>query len=109
MKVTLIMALLLLQSGFKLEQKKHQRVKDAYLEKEETVKSYFHKKKMSFDKFNLFIRAFKKEMKLEVWIRENNKTDYMLLHTYDICSTSGILGPKRKEGDYQVPEGVYSI
>ncbi|HEY3402683.1 MAG TPA: L,D-transpeptidase family protein [Ohtaekwangia sp.] len=101
--------MLLLQPGFKQEQKKYQRVKDAYLEKEETVKGYFLEKKLGYDKFNLFIRAFKKEMKLEVWIKENNKTEYALLHTYDICSSSGISGPKRKEGDYQVPEGVYSI
>jgi len=109
MKFICIMILLLLQSGFKQEQQKHQRVKDAYLEKEETVKGYFREKKLSYEKFNLFIRAFKKEMKLEVWIKENNKTEYVLLHTYDICSTSGVLGPKRKEGDYQIPEGVYSI
>jgi len=103
------MALLLFQSGFKQEQKKHQRVKDAYLEKEETVKAYFREKNFSYEKFNLFIRAFKKEMKLEVWIREKNQSEYALLHTYDICSSSGIPGPKRKEGDYQVPEGVYTI
>src|SRR5690242_18352083 len=107
MKYVLIMSLLLFTSDFKKEQQKHQRVKDAYRDKEEVVKGYFREKKLSYEKFSLFIRAFKKEMKLEVWIKENGKTTYALLHTYDICSSSGILGPKRKEGDYQVPEGVY--
>lgn len=109
MKYIWIMSLLLFTSDFKQEQQKHQRVKDAYCEKEEIVKGYFLEKKLSYGKFNLFIRAFKKEMKLEVWIKENTQAPYTLLHTYDICSASGILGPKRKEGDYQVPEGVYEI
>ncbi|WP_368737359.1 murein L,D-transpeptidase family protein, partial [Acinetobacter pittii] len=26
-----------------------------------------------------------------------------------VCALSGVLGPKRKEGDYQVPEGFYYI
>jgi murein L,D-transpeptidase YafK len=33
----------------------------------------------------------------------------MLYKTYDICKLSGKLGPKRKEGDFQVPEGYYEI
>lgn len=109
MKYICIMSLFLFTSDFKQAQQKHQRVKDAYREKEETVKGYFLEKKFSYEKFNLFIRAFKKEMKLEVWIKEHYKTQYALLHTFDICSTSGVLGPKRREGDYQIPEGVYEI
>lgn len=48
-------------------------------------------------------------MKLEAWVKEAGKRQYTLLHVYDICATSGELGPKRKEGDLQVPEGVYHI
>jgi hypothetical protein len=29
--------------------------------------------------------------------------------TYGICAASGVLGPKRYEGDYQVPEGYYVL
>lgn len=29
--------------------------------------------------------------------------------TYPFCASSGILGPKRKEGDRQIPEGIYYI
>ena len=32
-----------------------------------------------------------------------------MFKTYDICTTSGELGPKRKEGDMQMPEGFYYI
>jgi len=97
------------QSSFKEAQLKHSRVKTAYDEKESVVKQYFTEKKLSYQKFQLFIRAFKKEQTLEVWIRETGKEEFELLHTYDFCTTSGTLGPKRKEGDLQIPEGVYHI
>ena len=34
---------------------------------------------------------------------------YSLIKTYEVCRTSGRLGPKRKEGDLQTPEGFYHI
>jgi murein L,D-transpeptidase YafK len=97
------------QSSFKETQLKHGRVKTAYEEKETVVEEYFTLKKLSYQKFQLFIRAFKKEQTLEVWIKENGKQQFTLLHTYDFCTTSGTLGPKRKEGDLQIPEGIYHI
>lgn len=108
--VILIISLFMLQqTSFKETQKKHNRVKTAYQEKESIVKKYFSDQKIKFDKFELFLRAFKKEEALEVWVKESGKTQFQLLHTYDFCSSSGILGPKRKEGDYQIPEGIYHI
>lgn len=97
------------QSSFKETQLKQSRVKTAYEEKEVVVKNFFSDKKLSFTKFELFLRAFKKEEKLEVWVKEKDKTEFVLLHTYDFCTSSGTLGPKRKEGDMQIPEGVYHI
>lgn len=100
---------MLQQASFKETQRKHSRVKTAYEEKEATVKKYFADKKLPMDKFQLFLRAFKKEETLEVWIKEKGKEQFVLLHVYDFCSSSGTLGPKRKEGDLQIPEGVYQI
>lgn len=97
------------QTSFKETQLKHSRVKTAYDEKETVVKQYFSEKKLSFEKFQLFLRGFKKEQVLEVWIKEKGKEEFVLLHTYDFCTTSGTLGPKRKEGDLQIPEGIYHI
>ena len=42
-------------------------------------------------------------------MKERNQEEFVLLCTYDFCTTSGVLGPKRKEGDLQIPEGVYHI
>lgn len=108
-KLLILFVFMLLQNSFKETQLKNVRVKTAYTEKEALVKGYFAAKKLEYENFSLFIRAFKKEQKLEVWIREAGKDTYTLLHTYDFCAVSGTLGPKRKEGDYQIPEGIYSI
>lgn len=108
--VLVIMAgLMLQQASFKETQCTHSRVKTAYREKEAVVKKYFADKNLAMGKFQLFLRAFKKEEILEVWIKEKDKTQFTLLHTYDFCSSSGTLGPKRREGDGQIPEGIYYI
>ena len=107
--VFVVMVLMTPQDSFKETQLKQSRVKTAYEEKEEVVKKFFTDKNLSFSKFQLFLRAFKKEQKLEVWVKENGEPEFTLLHTYDFCTSSGTLGPKRKEGDMQIPEGVYYI
>lgn len=38
-----------------------------------------------------------------------NKDLFRLIKDYQICSLSGELGPKRQQGDLQVPEGFYWI
>jgi len=100
---------MLTQTTFKQTQLKHARVKTAYDEKEDVVKGYFIQKKVIYKGFHLFIRAFKKEKTLEAWIKEEGKESYALLHAYDFCASSGTLGPKRQEGDLQIPEGIYII
>ena len=55
----------------------------------------------------VFLRAFKKEAELEVWLRHEER--FELLKTYAICAASGELGPKQRVGDEQVPEGFYSV
>ena len=55
----------------------------------------------------IFIRIFKAESELEMWIQKD-KT-FELFKTYPICKYSGELGPKQKEGDQQSPEGFYFV
>lgn len=56
----------------------------------------------------MVIRVFKQEEVLEVWKRTKSG-QYALFKQYAICAYSGDLGPKIKEGDYQSPEGFYTI
>ena len=55
----------------------------------------------------IFIRIFKESNELELWIKGEKK--YTLFKTYEICSYSGELGPKQREGDKQSPEGFYFV
>lgn len=56
-----------------------------------------------------FIRIFKAESELELWSRAPGEATYTLTKTYPICSWSGRLGPKLREGDRQSPEGFYFV
>jgi murein L,D-transpeptidase YafK len=55
----------------------------------------------------VFIRIFKEENELELWMKADDNTRYTLIKTYPICNWSGGLGPKFYEGDRQSPEGFY--
>lgn len=55
----------------------------------------------------IFIRIFKQESVLELWIKKGLR--YTLFKTYTICDYSGDIGPKLKEGDKQSPEGFYRV
>ncbi len=57
---------------------------------------------------NLYVRAFKRDRALEVWGKKTDGT-FALICTYPVLAASGTLGPKRKEGDRQVPEGFYHL
>ena len=96
-------------SPFRKEQMKFERVQKAYAAKEIFIKKLLTSKGIhSFD-YDLFLRIFKKEEILEVWVKAKTAHQYQLLITYPFCKNSGTLGPKRKEGDRQIPEGFYRI
>ncbi len=57
----------------------------------------------------MLIRAFKSEMKLELWVKSSYRDEYELFKSYNICQKSGVLGPKLQEGDKQTPEGFYDV
>ncbi|MCB5174329.1 L,D-transpeptidase family protein [Microvirga lenta] len=54
-----------------------------------------------------FIRIFKEEKELEVWLLRDRA--FALFASYPICAWSGTLGPKLAEGDRQSPEGFYAV
>jgi murein L,D-transpeptidase YafK len=55
----------------------------------------------------LTLIGLKHERQLEVW--GEHKGEYRYITTYPFTAFSGILGPKLKEGDKQIPEGIYKI
>lgn len=56
---------------------------------------------------NIFILIFKEERKLELYGQKNGRP--ILIKTYPFTAFSGKLGPKLKEGDRQIPEGIYQV
>lgn len=58
---------------------------------------------------DLYIRIFKEEKEVEVWGVELKTGTYRKFKTYPVCSYSGALGPKEREGDLQSPEGFYDV
>ncbi len=82
---------------------------DALKRKEDTLEKQFEAKKLQWPAKYLYIRSFKYDSQLEVWVRNDVKEPFKLFKTYRVCALAGSLGPKRMEGDYQVPEGFYYI
>ncbi len=56
----------------------------------------------------VLLRAYKKESEIEMW-KQNAEGRYVHVKTYPVCRWSGQLGPKKREGDRQVPEGFYTV
>lgn len=52
--------------------------------------------------------GLKSERVLEVY-SENQHGEYSLIRKIPVCAASGTKGPKLREGDRQVPEGIYRI
>jgi L,D-transpeptidase catalytic domain len=73
------------------------------------VKQLFADAGVAFPPRQLLLRAFKLEDELEVWAASSEEGPLVNVASYAICAASGALGPKRKEGDRQVPEGYYRV
>jgi len=56
----------------------------------------------------LALIGFKGERVLEVWATDKDGT-YQFIKSYPILAASGKPGPKLRQGDGQVPEGIYRI
>jgi len=63
---------------------------------------------MANSEYKLRMEAFKQEQVLNVYLKDEN-TDWTLARTYPFCEFSGELGPKIREGDRQIPEGIYKV
>ena len=94
---------------FKAAQQRYPRVREAYSSKYEGCVTDLKRIGITTRQFSMYIRAFKAEEVLEVWAKSPDQSQFHLLKTFDFCATSGQLGPKRRQGDYQIPEGIYHI
>ena len=97
------------QTLFLEQQKAFPKVKYAFDHKNDSIKLAYLKAQLSWPPKDIYIRSFKYDSQLEVWGRNNRTESFKLVKTYKICALSGTMGPKRMDGDFQVPEGFYYI
>ena len=97
------------QASFVSNQRSFVKSGDLLGRMEDSLKKQFQERELAWPPQSLYIRSFKYDRQLEVWVRNDNDDEYKLFKTYKVCMQSGTTGPKRVEGDYQVPEGFYYI
>jgi murein L,D-transpeptidase YafK len=68
---------------------------------------YFSKSGVTYPPQKLVMVGLKKERTLLVYA--SSGSDLRFIRSYPILGASGKLGPKLREGDMQVPEGIYGI
>lgn len=90
-------------------QKTFPRPDESFKRKEDTLQKQFIAKKLKWPAKYIYIRSFKYDSNMEVWVKDEMAEPFKLFKTYKVCALAGTLGPKRLEGDYQVPEGFYYI
>jgi len=74
---------------------------------EERLKPWFKKAGVTYPPQAISMLAFKKEQKMELWALHDS--NWTLIKKYPFTANSGVLGPKLREGDKQIPEGIYQI
>lgn len=84
------------------------RVREVRTRRADDVKALVTAVGLTYPVDEVYLRAFKAERELEVWAGKKGKP-LTLVKRYPFCAASGELGPKRKEGDLQVPEGLYEV
>ncbi|MCX6314080.1 MAG: hypothetical protein NTX08_05030 [Sphingobacteriales bacterium] len=90
-------------------QKANGKIAEVFNRREDSIKKKFTELNLNWPPQSMYIRSFKYDRKLEVWVKSSATEPYRYYTTYPVCMQSGALGPKRMEGDYQVPEGFYYI
>lgn len=69
---------------------------------------YFKKAKVAYPPHAMRLVGFKREKRLELYARAR-RGKWKLVRSYPVLAASGDDGPKLREGDMQVPEGIYRV
>jgi hypothetical protein len=76
-------------------------------EAEARLKPFFERAAVPYPPGRVTLVGLKHERQLELWAEKEGK--WVFIRTYPVLAASGKPGPKLKEGDRQVPEGIYRI
>lgn len=95
------------QDSFLNNQLRFERVREAYQSKDMKLRKAFSESGLVYPPKEILLVSYKAEGELQVWVKENN--EYRIFKAYAVCKKSGDFGPKRAQGDKQVPEGIYNL
>jgi hypothetical protein len=71
------------------------------------LRSAFSKANVNYPPHEIAYVAFKDQRKLQLYARNAGTQDWRFVKQYQVLAASGLPGPKLREGDRQVPEGIY--
>jgi len=91
------------------QQRRFPRVKEAIESKDVYLRKLFKAKGLEYPPRKIYVRIFKIEKIVELWAFSLKLRHFVKVKTYRMCLVYGLPGPKRKEGDFQIPEGIYFI
>jgi len=94
---------------FRDAQRSVTRYREAEARRLPEVEAEFREAGAAWPPRGLFLRAYKQEGEVELWAAPARGERYVRVRIFPICMASGVLGPKVREGDLQVPEGLYEI
>jgi murein L,D-transpeptidase YafK len=95
--------------SFRAGQERFPRVRQARRAAQPRLQAMFRAAGLGYPAREIFLRVFKLEGELELWARGDVSAPFVRVRVYPVCAASGTLGPKRREGDLQVPEGFYHV
>lgn len=96
-------------ASFLDEQLKYSRVRTAHQEKTPVIQEKLTSMDLELNNVNVLIKAYKYEQLVKIYVKNKADEDWSVYKTFPFNCTSGDLGPKRQEGDMQIPEGYYYI
>ena len=71
-------------------------------------KPYFEQSQIAYPPKAVTLVGFKEDKQLSVYATSLSG-ESRLIRSFEVCAASGVSGPKLREGDFQVPEGIYAV
>ncbi|MEX1002044.1 MAG: L,D-transpeptidase family protein [Crocinitomicaceae bacterium] len=96
-------------ASFLDDQLKYSRVRAAYSEKKPLILEKLANMDIALKNVKVMIKAYKYEQMVKIYVQSSGEKEWRIYENFPFCQFSGDLGPKRAEGDYQIPEGYYYI
>lgn len=75
----------------------------------ERLQSSFETAGVGFPPREVALLVFKDVWRLDLYCRDDSQQPWKFIKAYPVLGMSGTVGPKRVEGDRQVPEGIYGV